>query len=424
MFETNAGATVDQAETAADTSSTSISTEAPAQETTAATGLVPASFEDALARLSDDGTSLVDPAAAAAEPTAQPRGEDGKFTAAGTPATDGADASAGEDTAAPETPVEGETPDPAAAAEGAEAEAAADEGDGSAEGEDVFVLALPPRREGEADVDVEFRGLDQQTREDLARMRNGYMRGESFRQEMSQVSEIRDELLDIRDDLAQDPAGFILGHIHESFLPDTARVVLARLWENQEVADQLMDMIEGWNADPAKRAAFLQEQQTASQQRQQERPPVEVRRAGRALNNAILGLIPEGTPQPRGRGFFVAAGEALRAHIIENNLEQLDPKEVPGLLTPLLKGFGFEAPTPKAPPADAGRRTPAAAAAAAAGPGTATATDTGKTLAAASARRRSLTGVAPAGPTPAVTRPTPPPGQTVEQRLAWLEKQP
>jgi hypothetical protein len=368
----------------------------------------PGSIEDTLARF-EAGELGVDVTedAPAAEPAADPAGEQA-----------GAELDQDEDD---------DPPAPPPATDEAEAAEAGD--DNSEEGEpeaaeaEAFVLALPGRREGDADVEIELTGLDAPARERLAQLRNGFMRGEEVRTAQAQIQRDRDELATIRSEFAADPAGFLLGDgIHPSVQKEVALALLGGLMET-EAYDEVVDTLNEWESDEESRGAWQQHRQSA---REQAAVQNEVNR----IEQGVTALVPEGTPENRAKAFTRIAMQTVFEHVQANRLEAVDPAELPSLLADVMTGYGFAAPSSTAavPPArDATAQQPPAKAPASAAPTAeelARARQTGQKLVKASARRREATAVAPAGHGAATSGGLQPPkGLTVEQTLDWFAKQ-
>src|SRR5690606_15647104 len=125
---------------------------------------------------------------------------------------------------------------------GADAKAEASGGDekggeGEGEGTDGFVsFALPPRNADGEEVEVD---IPEDLKEDFARLKNGYMRGEAARALVQKAESERDELRSQKDEqefidrsLAEDPVGFIMGRVHADFRKGLLMELLAddTLW--------------------------------------------------------------------------------------------------------------------------------------------------------------------------------------------------
>lgn len=387
---------------------------APASATEAAPA-APLSVEAAVAAYAQNGFST-EPTASAPE---QPRGPDGQFIPKAndaevvTPPAEAAPAAAppadDDDDDAPPPPAE-------APKEGEEEEQPAPEGE---DGE-AFVLKVHARRDGEEDVELEFTGLDKETRERLAQMRNEAMRGSEYRERITVVESREHQLADIYAELAEDPGTFLSAKVHPSMRKEAALAILDSLMDQPGIYDEIVDTLNTWETDAATRAAARQEREEAANAR---RVDPEVRQNLTEIRNTVAAWVPDGADPEQAKQFQQEAFAVLLGIVQARRLETLDVAKIPSFITALAQEYGYNAPAPAgAPPAS----KPADAAPAPAVPAEKieAAKDTGRKLVSASARRREVTAVSPAGPGAAPQSGlNPPPGQSVEERIAWYSQQ-
>ncbi len=300
-------------------------------------------------------------------------------------------------------------------AEGEEGEAAEEEA--PAEGEEAeaepFTLKLPGRREEDEDLEVQIDGLDESTRERLAQLRNGYLRGEEYREKLGAVEARESELAGIAEELAEDPGGFLVEKVHPTMQKEAALALLARLMDS-DAYDEIVERVNEWEQDPDKRRAFVEAQAESH-------PPREVRQNLLEVRNSVAAFVPEGAKPEEAGAFQREAFAVLTAYVSAKKLDQLDPAKVPALIAAVAQEYGFHAPTPKA-----ATPTPDADPAPAPAPAPEkieAARKHGAKLVTASARRREATAVSPAGPGAVAQSGTPPKGQSIEDRLKWYRSQ-
>ena len=266
-------------------------------------------------------------------------------------------------------PEGGEEPDELPpAAEGEEPEEEEGAGEGGDELEDVVFLALPPRRKGDPDfelpIDVEFleaAGIDPADAvERINQLRNGAMYRAEHEEAMGVVQTQQDELDGIYEELAADPAGFMLEIVDPSIRNDLAETLVTSL--EGKAFDELVRKIDSWRRNPdareaaaaraeAKRLKGEKERKTTRATNQQTTQNV------RAVGNAIKALIPDGMDEGRADRFVRAAATELRRHVADNKLTTLEPEEVPEILGRLgvledyrIAADGGEAEVAEAPP--------------------------------------------------------------------------
>ena len=327
----------------------------------------------------------------------------------------------GEPTADAPTGAEGEDPN-APPVEGAEPEV-----------DPLLRVGLPPRREGEPE--VEIIASDPDTAEALRRLKNGYTRGEDARalteqahQQMAQVEEFG-MMLDI------DPIGVIterqyspemranmaLALITQPDVLDAIRPILGMLSDEQQLRLVRAEV----NTD----RLTLKEQATQRVQAQRT-----VQQNVRQITSALEKLVPDGLNDIQRQIFLNDARNDVSSFANARGLMTLDPMHLPQVLAARLGAYGMDpnaayarlvqsggssttspnTGTPRVTPALTGRPSPAAPAGAGSTPAPATGR-TAEQIRQASDRRRSVAAVGgPGAGAPALSMPKPPHGSTIK----------
>lgn len=349
----------------------------------------------------------------------QERDESGRFVATETTEEPAPEAEAPAAPTADDEDDEDDAPPPATDAEAdAPPEDAAPEDEAKEEAPEgePYTLKLPGRREGDEDLEIQIDGLDAATQERLAQLRNGYLRGEEVRERDALVSAKEGELRAIAEDLAADPAGFLVEHVAPAMQRDTALALMARLMETDAYAE-IVDKVNEWEQDPEARRTYLEEQEAHRP------PPAEVRQNLSEVRAAVSAYLPEGADAAAVRDFQRDAYSILTAYVNTKRIDSLDPAKVPGLIAAVAEEYGFHAPTSKATEPPAPEATAPAPAKAPAPEKIAAARQHGAKLVSASARRREATAVSPPGPGAVAQSGTPPKGQSIEDRIKWYASQ-
>lgn len=299
--------------------------------------------------------------------------------------------------------------DTAEEAEVVEEEEAAEEEEEELKDGEPYTLKLPGRREGDPDVDVVIEGLDAQTQQRLNQLKNGFMRGEEYRQAMGVAEQRFQELSEISEALSTDPGSFFREKVDPSLRVEAAISILDSLLDEDGNAtpeyERVVETLNQWAHEPEARVAM--------------REDVEIQKELRAIDKVVNAHIPEGADQGEVMQFRQAVFGLLQNHVTQHGPVYAD--QVPALIEKIARGYGYKTPV---------SGTRAGAAAPASSPATgptkeqiAAAKDTGKRLVQASARRKEVSSVAPAGLGAATHSGSPPSGQSIEDRLDWFLKQ-
>lgn len=381
----------------ADTTEAAPGTDAPAVETPAA----PPTLKDSFAKLREAASAPPEeqaPEAPAADPDAD-------------------DPAAGDDPAVETDP-----------------ETKADEPTDDEIGEDdkPFVFKLPARREGEAEEEIEFEGLSREQREGLTRLRKEGLRRAHLNAELRKVETDREaivaeraELQEIESALRADPAAFITARVKDPAALRTVAVdYLVGLLdsekpEDKEAYEKFIEDLQGLETDPVRRENHrLKRQQQITKVKAAEKATTgTVDPEVTAVLDRVKSFVPAGVPASKADRFTRLALEAIHEHLVDHELETLNPDEIEAITAPVraVHGFGPSAAGDKRTPAGSrGKETPATP------PAAPDPRETGKRLATASTRRREAASTPAGGGAPPVA-PTPvPKGGGIKEAIAAL----
>jgi hypothetical protein len=328
------------------------------------------------------------------EPQGQPRDERGRFASADQDAGADAELDSGDGVS---TDTDQETPD------------------------ETLVVQLPPRRDGGDPLEIEV--ADQEVAEALRAAIRGGLRRDELNQRVSKIEEREQEIEFVRSSLRADPVGFLADHVPPEVRRETVRHFLATMDEADY--EQIMGELAQWDSDPRERQlAAANAQLDRGKRREDAAFDASVSRNAVAIVNTVETLVPDDMDPEDAEDFRQYALGKLQDFVTAQNIEQLDPQEVPGLLARLrvLNRFGIEAPAANGN----GNAAPAARARAAAParqkPTPQEAQATSEQIRRATARRRAATAVAPAGAGAAPVRVQPPKGQSVIERIKWARE--
>lgn len=426
-------------------------TEAPAQPVDNRTAVEKAT-DAARERLRDTGTSLPgeEPAKKPAAPAApRARNEKGEFvdlprrrTAPPipqdviddnldpTPRTD-VDPAKGPDDDEPDAGLDDGEPKPGE--EGAEEGAEEDRG---TEGQDdeFEVVEIPGRRAGET-VKMQF-AKDEVP--EIRRLVNGYMRSEQLQEERAEFVERAQRIEDMEEEIELDPGSAvrrILGNDADA-LEQLALTILAdpQMW--QRVGERVLK----WD-DPREYELEAAKLQVAASERRDEMRTVREERAVVSRNlqqvqASVASLIPPEMGEEQQSIFYRDALRDLKEYADRGRLLTLDPRDIPLILATSgrLKAHGINAVEAaeriqealsgtRRAAATPGKKQPARVGAPAPGkPATPPPAKRGKEFAEGAQRRR-VAAAAPQGAGSPSTVVTPPPNQTIEERIAWARQQ-
>ncbi|HEY0035895.1 MAG TPA: hypothetical protein VGB66_04360 [Longimicrobium sp.] len=380
-------------------------TTTPAAETTT-TPAAPTSVRDVIAarraELAAGGTTWAE----------QQRNADGTFgTKPGAAATDPAATPTADDT----TPPAADTP--------AETD----------EAPELVPVKLPGRRADDPEIE---HPLPPEIAERVAQLRNGYMRGEEIRAARGEIQEQRAQVVAVQSALNLDPVGFLTsaGDDGQPLIPAAHRqeLVLSLLASDPQLYESVVTELSTWDRSEAERRAAVAEiearkaQRASELQQQRDRASRDAEAAEQAAGERSRSIVAAiDALRPADQDADVYRDAAIdRVIEIKNELgltaEQLTPERVRAILSryPVAASAAAAAQGATTPATAAGNPAPAAKPAAPPAP----AADTGKRLVEARERKEGAAAVVTPGAGAAPLNITPPPNQTVKQRIDWARK--
>lgn len=324
-------------------------------------------------------------------------------------------------------------PDPAAAdGQTAPGPDRAPENEGEPTGEEVapddprLTVPVPGRNPTDPDYEIVVDSLE--TAERLRQLVNAAMRGDEAR---AYVAEQMREIEAARDAITVDPAGFLLDTFRDA--PEVVEHVALALLSQPGVWQRVAPRVLNWD-DPDKfelDAAKIARQQY--EMRDQLRTMAEQRRVVadnlRDVQQAVQRMIPATLDPDQQAAFYRDALRDLKDYADRHRLLTLDVNDIPLLLARRLAAYGLDpleaarglsTPARREAPAS---RTPSPALSSAAATREPPRPKSGKQFVAAAEKRRRAAAIAPPGAGSPSNVPTPPEGQSIEQRIAWHRQQ-
>lgn len=342
-------------------------------------------------------------------------------------AGDKADEDAGGEPEAGKEPVEGK-PAPKAGE--------AVEGEEGGEGEDEgFTVELPGRREGEK---VSLVVDDEETANVLKMHANSFQRRQQLESERAEVTAMKTDYEELKDIMEADPAGFALDTFSED--PETAERVALTLLSDPRVWERVKDRVTKWEdpdvLDTERTKIENQNLKAKEGLRQQIEETRAVSKNLRDVQVSIAALIPPEMAEDEQAIFFRDSLRDLKEYADRNRRMTLDIADIPLILasTGRLKAHKIdpltaadrinEARSGPRRPAAAGEKPPATSATVPAKKpaGSPPPPKTGKEMVKGSRARRAAAS-SPTGAGSPSSAVTPPPGQSIEERLKWHREQ-
>ncbi len=312
----------------------------------------------------------------------------------------------------PATPPAGEL---APAKPGAEGDAGGEGEDGKGE-ESKFVVKLPPGREGEKELELEL--PDEETFNRVNRWKNGYNELQGVKGVQQEIQRDREEITDIEDRLAVDPAGFLLDSIPVETRENVARNLLfdPEVWPLIEEdirksleSEEARELISTRAAkDRLEMKDTLRERATQRRDRQKN---------ARAIMVKVDSLIPKEFDGTKRAALFRDAVGDVQKRLERLGVNEVDPEDVILMVAARFREHGIDlraiagggAPAPAAPapgkPAAGGGAQP-----------------TAEELRRASDRRKAAAATAPAGAGAPAAKPRPELPATTQERIDLARK--
>lgn len=375
--------------------------------------------------------TLKEPVPTGAEPRGAPTPEGGQEGGDDDLGPDGG----GEPEAGAE-PIEGKpAPKPKAGEEPAEPVEGAEDEPGPDGEDEGFTVELPGRREGEK---VSLVVDDEETANVLKMHANSFQRRQQLESERAEVTAMKTDYDELKDIMEADPAGFALDTFGAD--PETAERVALTLLSDPRVWERVKERVTKWEdpdiLDTERTKIENQNLKAKESLREQIEETRAVSKNLREVQVSVAALIPPDMAEDEQAIFFRDALRDLKEFADRNRRMTLDIADIPLILAssgrlkahkidPLTAADRInEARSGTRRPAPAGGKPPATSATVPAKKpaGSPPPPKTGKEMVKGSrARRAAASSPTGAGsPTSAVT---PPPGQSIEERLKWHREQ-
>lgn len=287
--------------------------------------------------------------------------------------------------------------------------------------EDLYKASIPGRRPGDPDLELEIAGLTQAEQEGLNRLRNGYLRGEDYRSQMTEVNDLRTEVEAVAYQMDVNPVGYI-----NETLEEETKVELAKFLLTQDpIFEKVFPDVEDWGHDQSRRegeaAKIERDQLKKSQDAMRRRATADAaRKEGDAIIAHLEGQADD-LSETNQKRFMRFAIQDLEDYAKANPKTKFSLENVNRILTDtgVFETFGIKpslpTPTDQEPPPKKERIRKAKAK-------VQEARDTGKRFQKKRARKRSAASTSPPGSgAPPVSHPFKK-GETIEERIAHIEK--
>lgn len=376
-----------------------------------------AAIADARKRSTTEGEALVPPPKAEGEGEVEdpPAGEGEGAEAEETEGGEGdatqeeeAGAAAGEGEA--EAEAEATEDDPDAAKEPGAAEAEATEDDVDPE----LVVGLPPRREGDEEVEIVAENLE--VAERLRQLKNQAIAGGQLQERETKVETDLAQIEEMELQIGTDPVGFILKNVPEQ----TIGLLTLALVTDQNVLASIKDQLfPALNDEKELRTLRAELKGERAEAKNSLRDAVEAKRYGKSqakiIRVAIAQMVPvtDGISESRRTAIIQDLELAAATEVRSKQLQKVEPGDLPVLLSAKLRAHGIDPlAASKAisdgPTSEAGSTSP---------PKKKAKRRTTKELKSASERRKKAAAVTPPGGSAPASRPKLPEGQKLSDRF-------
>lgn len=216
-----------------------------------------------------------------------------------------------------------------------------------------YTLAIPGARSGESDVSIDFEGLTPEQQEGLARLKNGFMRGEDARAKIAKADEYLVERRAFETMMETNPEDLILQHLPKDKRITLAIALNAELWG--DLAPTLVEFDNPEKGPEARyKAAMDARQRSETQKGEYERRVAQGQYITQAESTA-RGLVPEHVDAATAERFLTDAAVDL-SNESRRRGQPVPVQDIPQFLAPRLALYGFDKPAttpgaaPSAPP--------------------------------------------------------------------------
>jgi hypothetical protein len=326
---------------------------------------------------------------------------------------------AGAEAEAEETPgADAEKPDEPETAEGDEATAEADE---EVEDDPDLVVALPPRREGEAAIEIVAE--NKETAEALRRLSNMATRGADLEARETRVQTDQAQIEELEVFIGTDPVGFIQANVPGEV---TDTVALALVTDPEVLARIKGRLFPALQDEKEMRVLRSELKGDRAEAKNTLRETIEVRRyakeQAKTVRDTLQIMVPEteGISAERRAAIIETLEKGVGSAVREKAIQKISPEDLPVILTKELRAAGID-PLAAAQAIQSGGKAPPSE------PGKSPAKKkvkrpTAKQLKLADAKRKKAATSAPPGAAVPASRPKLPAGQNLEDRMKLVRE--
>ena len=371
---------------------------------------------DARARTKEQKSIIPEEPAAEGEETPDAEAEETEDPDAETGEGEGAE---GAEAEAEETPgADGEKPDEPEATED-EATAEADE---EVEDDPDLVLALPPRREGEPEIEIVAESIE--TAEALRRLSNQAARGADLEARETRVATDQAQIEELEVFIGTDPVGFIEANVPGEVTDTVALALVTDPDVLARIKDRLFPALQDQKEMRTLRAELKGDRAEAKNTL---RETIEVRRfakeQAKIVRDTLRIMVPEteGISAERRSAIIETLEKGVGSAVREKAIQKITPEDLPVILTKELRAAGIDPLAAAQAIQNGGKAAPGSE------PGKSPAKKkvkrpTAKELKQADGKRKKAATSAPPGAAVPATRPKLPAGQNLEDRMKLVRE--
>lgn len=375
---------------------------------------------DARARTKEQKSIIPEEPAAEGDKTPDAEAEGETEDGDATQETGEGEGAAGDETEGEETPgADGEKPDEPETPEGDEATAEADE---EVEDDPDLVVALPPRREGEPEIEIVAESVE--TAEALRRLSNMAARGADLEARETRIQTDQAQIEELEVFIGTDPVGFIEANVPGEVTDTVALALVTDPDVLARIKDRLFPALQDQKEMRTLRAELKGDRAEAKNTL---RETIEVRRfakeQAKIVRDTLQVMVPEteGISAERRSAIIETLEKGVGSAVREKAIQKITPEDLPVILTKELRAAGIDPLAAAQAIQSGGKAAPGSE------PGKSPAKKkvkrpTAKELKLADGKRKKAATSAPPGAAVPATRPKLPAGQNLEDRMKLVRE--